>query len=74
MERYLFVSPTCPKCRIVEAKMKEAKVKEVEIKDVSKRDDLALAAYLEVGMSVPVLYDDGKILVGPDAIIQQLGI
>ncbi len=54
--------------------MKEAKVKEVEIKDVSKRDDLALAAYLEVGMSVPVLYDDGKILVGPDAIIQSLGI
>jgi glutaredoxin len=72
-ERYLFVSSKCPKCEIVKAHMVDYRIDDVEIKNVTTDSDaLALAAFLEVGMEVPVLYDDGKIVVGPDRIIEHL--
>lgn len=71
--RYLFTSTKCPRCEIVKAHMMDYGVDDVEIKNISTDSDaLALAAFLEVGMEVPVLYDDGEIVVGPERIIDHL--
>lgn len=68
--RYLFTSIMCPKCEIVKAWMADHGVTGVEVRNITADpDNLALAAFLEVGMEVPVLYDDGEVVVGANAII-----
>lgn len=71
-KRYLFIGPTCPKCKIVMEWLKDNPVDDLIIKDISMPDSLALAAYLEVGMEIPVLFDAGHIIKTPERIIQRL--
>lgn len=71
-ERYLFIGPKCPKCKIVMEWLKDNPVDDLIIKDISMPDNLALAAYLEVGMEIPVLFDVGRIIKTPEKIIQRL--
>lgn len=52
--------------------LKDNPVDDLIIKDISMPDSLALAAYLEVGMEIPVLFDVGHIIKTPEKIIQRL--
>ncbi|HOQ26293.1 MAG TPA: hypothetical protein PLF76_06110 [Methanomassiliicoccaceae archaeon] len=71
-KKYLFIGPKCPKCKIVMEWLKDNPVDDLIIKDISMPDNLALAAYLEVGMEIPVLFDVGHIIKSPEKIIQRL--
>ena len=51
----IFYSTHCPRCKVLEAKMKEAKIEYTEVNDLDEMQKLGI-------MSVPMLKVDGEMM------------